>query len=173
MASKGVIVSGDLPLPPGEPLPPPSPHYGQPQPQGTWQQSGPPQFTAPPKKKSSTGKIIALVVGGVVLLGILCVVGVVLFAVNVYGDRVENAKVGDCLPASVLSPSTPLSDSNKVDCASADAAHRVVGIVRNKTRTEFDTEEAMCNVFATADNALWIGAEGKAGTVFCLEPVTK
>jgi hypothetical protein len=145
-------------------------------PQDVPQMPGPPPFVPPPVKKSNTGKIVAFVVGGVVLLGLLCVASVVLLAVNVGSGRVENAKVGDCMPASVMNEANTSVDGAKlVDCTSAEADQRVVGIVSGKKESEVTPEAAvdLCAPYPTAESFVWIGRSGKAGDVFCLEPVKK
>lgn len=91
-------------------------------------------------------------------------------------DNVENAKVGDCMPAAVAEAGrSSLTGVDKVDCTAAEAAFKVVGIVKGKTSAQFDadTEGTVCSPYPTWKNALWIGEEGKSGDVFCLEPVTK
>lgn len=120
---------------------------------------------APAKKKFSFVRTFAgLLIFGVVALG----------GWWFSRDDVQNAKVGDCMPASVMDNSTDtLNGENKVDCNSAEANQKVVGIVNSKTRAEFDADQegTMCAAFPTAESVLWIGEQGKAGTVFCLEPV--
>jgi hypothetical protein len=132
---------------------------------------GPPPAPVP-AKKSNTGKIIAMVVGGVLLLGVVCVGAIVLVAVNMFGDRVQNASVGDCLPASIET-AADVSAIDKVPCDSAEATTKIVGIVENRDAEDLQTDAALCTEFATAKSKFWVGEPGKKGKVFCLEPVVK
>jgi hypothetical protein len=148
--------------PPGQPSPfepPPSP-FGPP--------PGPP---VPVKKKAGAGKTIALVVGGLVVLGLVCAGILVFVAFNKYGDRVQNAGVGDCLPASIQVPGADIAKINKVECGSAEATTKIVGIVENRAIEDLQTDATLCTEFATATSKFWLGEPGKKGKVFCLEPI--
>jgi hypothetical protein len=187
-------VPGDLPPPPAEgspadaaraaadaptilpfdqaPLAPPPPSPFDPQP-AQYGPSGPPLPPVPVKKKASTGKIIGLVALVLVVVAVLCVGGLVLFAFNKYGDRVENAAVGDCLPASIQDPGADISKIDKVECGSADAVAKIVGIVENRAVEDVQTDATLCTQFTTAKSRFWVGPPGKKGKVFCLEPIKK
>ena len=121
---------------------------------------------APAKKKFSFLRTFGgLIVAGILGLGYWFFIG---------QNSVDNAKVGDCMPAKVAASSvTSLDGVEKVDCTSAEAAFKVVGIVNGKTGDEFDADKegTMCAPFPSWENALWIGEKGKSGDVFCLEPV--
>jgi hypothetical protein len=89
------------------------------------------------------------------------------------GDRVQNASVGDCLPASIQEPGADISKIDKVECGSAEAVTKIVGIVENKAIEELQTDTNLCTQFATAQSKFWVGEAGKKGKVFCLEPINK
>jgi hypothetical protein len=131
-----------------------------------------PQPVGVPPKRSNTGKIIGFVIGGVVLLLVIGCIAVAAIGLRMLGQRVENASIGDCMPAAVLDSAAEDQDLEKVDCGSAEAAYRVVGMVKDVTSEQFDSSEDPCSSFATARAALWVGAEGRDGKVLCLEPVT-
>lgn len=122
---------------------------------------------AAPKKKNIARSLILTVVGVVVAAALYLGVNALLNR-----NSAENAKVGDCLPAAATDNSSDdASDLDKVDCSSAEAATKVVGIVNGLNRAEFDAAENPCTAYSTAESALWIGKEGRDGTTFCLEPV--
>jgi hypothetical protein len=121
---------------------------------------------APVKKKNSFLRTF----GGIIFVAILGL-GYWFF---VGRNSVDNAKVGDCMPAKVADAQmTSLDGVSKVDCTSAEAAFKVLGIVNGKTSAEFDADKqgTMCAPWPTWENALWSGEKDKAGDVFCLEPV--
>ena len=171
------------PQPPQAPPQPPSqPAFGAPPqppqaafgtaPGGVEQVGGAPGVdqtigTAPPKKKSPL-RAVLFGVGGVVLLVVLALAGLGLLNRN----SAENAKVGDCLPAAATDNSSDDASSLRtVECSSAEADTKVVGIVEGLNRAEFDAADNPCTQYATAESALWIGKSGRDGTTFCLEPV--
>jgi hypothetical protein len=79
------------------------------------------------------------------------------------------------MPAAIMDNSSDVNSIDKVDCTSAEANQKVVGIVSGKKREEATPEAAteMCAPYTTAESYVWIGEVGKAGSVFCLEPVKK
>lgn len=130
----------------------------------------------PPRRK--TGKTIAIVVAAVLLL--CCCGGGLVLAVRpdaVSGffkdiaeaveSNVANAKAGDC-----VNSFTAVEDARVVDCASAEAANRVAGVVPDKTETEFNADSA-CDAYPTTEYVIWIGRKGGRGSVWCLEPIKK
>jgi len=124
--------------------------------------------TAPPQKKGPL-RAVLFGVGGVVVLVVVALIGLgILFNRN----SAENAKVGDCLPSAATDNSSDdASTLRTVDCTSAEAETKVVGIVEGLNRAEFDAADNPCTQYATAESALWIGKTGRDGTTFCLEPV--
>jgi hypothetical protein len=143
--------SGEAPAPyPGGPVPP------------------------PPAKKGGAGKIIGIILGAVVLLIALCVGGGALLLNKAKTDP-ANAKVGNCLAGATMDSNTAQEVNNikVVDCTASDAKYKVVGVVPDKTRVEWDTDKDICSTYPTAESTLWQGAAGKAGSVLCLEPVKK
>ncbi len=130
---------------------------------------GPP---LPPPKKRGPGRAIGIIVGVVVLLLVVCVGGV--FAYNSAKKDPGNAKVGNCLEGDKMDSTTAQQVNNIkiVDCGSSTANYKVVGVVPNKTETDFDTDQEICKAFPTAQSALWQGNAGESGSVLCLEPVT-
>jgi hypothetical protein len=125
----------------------------------------------PPTAPKRTGRTVGIIIGVVVLLGVLCVGGLV--AANVLGkNSPANAKVGDCLAGDSMNSTTAQKVNNVkiVDCTSADAKYKVVGLVGNKTETDFESDQNICQAFPTAQFGLWQGNSGEAGSVLCLEP---
>jgi hypothetical protein len=152
---------GEAPAPyPGGQAPPPGPYPGGPVP--------------PPAKKGGAGKIIGIIVGVVVLLIALCVGGGA-FLFNKAKSDPANAKVGNCLAGETMDSTTakPVNNIKVVDCNASDAKYKVVGVVENKTETQFNTDDKICSAYSTAESALWQGTAGKAGSVLCLEPIKK
>lgn len=122
----------------------------------------------PPKKR---GKVLGIVIGAVVLLLVVCVGGIV--AANFLGkDNAANAKVGDCLEGDSMNSTTAqqVNHIKIVDCGASTANYKVVGIVSNKTESEFDTNQDICKEFPSAQFGLWQGSPGSTGSVLCLEP---
>lgn len=79
------------------------------------------------------------------------------------------AEVGTCVGAN------PRADAMKlVDCATPEAAHKVVGVVDGKTRAEINQ---VCKDFGTADSFLflWEGEDtpDTRGQVLCLARIQK
>jgi hypothetical protein len=121
---------------------------------------------APAKKKFSLVRTIgALVVAGVVALG----------GWWFSRDDATNAKAGDCFKAYVGTENIKTEDMI-VDCTSADAKYKVVGIVANKTYAQAQSEDGLCAAWPTTDDGLWL-ADGKnesgPGKVICLETIKK
>jgi hypothetical protein len=159
---------------PGQPFgapPPPGPAYGG----YGGEAPGPNPYGAapPPAKKRGAGKIIGILVGVVILAIVLCVGG--LLAFNGVKKDPANAKVGNCLEGEKLDSTTAKQVNNikVVDCSSSSANYKVIGIVPNKTETDFDTDNEICKAYPTAESALWQGTSGEPGSVLCLEPVKK
>ncbi|WP_155374213.1 LppU/SCO3897 family protein [Catellatospora vulcania] len=147
--------------------------YQQPGPQAPISYYGVP--AEPPRK---TGKIIAIVVAAVVLL-CCCGGGLVLALrpdsvagffkglVDAVNSDVSNAEVGDC-----VNDATNVDDVKIVDCASADAARRVAGVLENQTEAQYHAD-GMCDEFPATEYVIWIGRGGGRGAVWCLEPIKK
>jgi hypothetical protein len=139
---------------------------------GPFVPTGPPPPPVP-VKRSNAGKIIGLSLAGLVVLILICGLSVYFYASNKYGSRVRNAGVGDCLPASIQVPGVDVSDIDKVECGSADAATKIVGVVEDRAIEDLQSDAALCTQFATATSKFWVGEQGKKGKVFCLEPIKK
>jgi hypothetical protein len=157
---------------------PPAPQYGGPQPGapygGAGEAPGPNPYAPVPPPKKKTGRVVGIIVGAVVLLLILCVGGAVLVFNNAKHDA-ANAKVGNCLEGEKLDSTTAKQVNNIkiVDCNSATANYKVVGVVSGKTEAEFDANDQICKDYPTAESALWQGTQGESGSVLCLEPIKK
>jgi hypothetical protein len=136
------------------------------------------QYVAPAPPRRKTGKTIAIVIAAVLLL-CCCGGGAVLAVkpdvvsgffkdiVEAVESNVANAKVGDC-----VNTFTAVEDARVVDCTSAEAANRVVGVLADKTETEFNADSA-CNAYPTTEYVIWIGRKGGRGNVWCLEQIKK
>jgi hypothetical protein len=132
-----------------------------------------PYYPPAPPKKSRLGLIISIV--AVVLA--LGVGGAFYFANRKSGypggffsPGVTDAKVGDCLPASVADDTSDISQTETVDCTSADAKYRVVGVVDNQDEPSADSTvfETVCQPF-NATVGLWVGpSNGTGGKIYCL-----
>jgi hypothetical protein len=118
---------------------------------------------APAKKKSRS---FLRIVVALVVVAVLAGVGWFLRR-----DNAENASVGSCFESSVMSAQlTDASDAKTVECTSTAAAYKVVGIVDNKKSEELDPN-VNCQPWTTAVAAIWLGEQGKAGKIFCVEDV--
>ena len=139
---------------PGSPTPPGSatPPEQNPAPQAT----GVP-YPGTPQPESKVKKWAGLA-GGVVVAG---VVGASWLGFGGPGEP----EVGDCV--------TPSGETSfeVVDCDSAEAEARVVGIQEGRqTEDEFMTDPDSCSAFPAAEMSLWVGDIGGKGTVLCAEP---
>jgi hypothetical protein len=155
------------------PAPQGPPAQGQfgPAPQGQFQfgpapQGPPPGYPVTPPKKRSAARVVVPVVSVVVL----AVIAVVVYVAS--RSSPVHAKVGDCLQGSQIT-STTAQDTGAVkivSCGSADARYKVVGKVDNKTRTQFSTDENICQPYMSAGvtTALWGQTSGENGFVLCL-----
>lgn len=132
-----------------------------------------PYDAPPPAKKAGAGKVVGIVAG--VLVALLVVCGVLFLIVRtVNKTNTLNAKVNDCIhtDGSLDSVSAQQVKNTKiVKCDAADATYKVVGIVGDKTETQFEVDEKICDTYPSAKSAMWQGADGKAGKVLCLAPV--
>jgi hypothetical protein len=116
------------------------------------------------KKKSRRGLVIGLV-GGVVLLLLLCVgVAAAIGMSRARTTAPERAAVGDCLTGTA-SGELDADTARKVDCSSKDAKFTVVARVEGKT---FDESEGACA--KDVDFVFWSGKQQtEPGTVLCLK----
>jgi hypothetical protein len=160
---------------PGGDVPPPPAGQGAYPPPGAYPAPGtvPPAtegFGEAPKKSGISTvlrKVLGVVVVGLVILGLKF--GLASFLGE--KDQLEDAKAGTCLTNNI--------DPKKidtVDCADANAAHKVVARVSNVSEKAFaaDTDGATCAAHKTVENSLWGGREGSDdGYVLCLEPIKK
>ena len=118
-----------------------------------------PQQAAPatPEKKGlkKVLPIVGSVAGAAVVLGI----GGAVFG---FGDP----EVGDCVQMQGE------TDFEQVDCDSADAQYRIVGVDDKKQGYEaFQDDPEVCTGFADAEAARWIeDAVGAEGTTYCAVP---
>lgn len=136
-------------------------------PQG--QAGAPVGFPPPEPKKRGKGRLIVALVAVVVVVIIAIVVWVATRSSPV------NAKVGDCLQGSDIN-STSAQDASGikiVSCTSTAAKYKVVGKVDNKTKTQFSTDNNICQAFTTATTALWGQTSGNNGFVLCLSDAPK
>jgi hypothetical protein len=137
-----------------------------PAPQGQFGAPPPGYPPAPPPKKKRAARVVVPIVS-VVVLG---VIAVVVFIAS--KSSPSHAKVGDCLKGSAITSTTAqdAGDVKIVNCTSADAKYKVVGKVDNKTRTQFSSDDTICQpyVSAGATTALWGQSSGENGFVLCL-----
>jgi hypothetical protein len=80
-----------------------------------------------------------------------------------------DAQVGSCLAGDTLDSTTakPVNDMSIVDCSSSRAKYKVVGIVHSVSKSQFNTDDHVCDAYPTAKSALWQGGTGP-GEVLCL-----
>ncbi|GLZ32747.1 hypothetical protein Lesp02_49350 [Lentzea sp. NBRC 105346] len=112
---------------PGQPMPgqlmPGQPMPGQPMPGQPGQPPmGPPGFggapmPAPPPKKAGPGRLLGCG------LGLVVVVGLIIFGITQWGTGPGSAKAGDCIK--VNSAKINDADVEKIDCNSSEAAFKV------------------------------------------------
>jgi hypothetical protein len=135
--------------------------YGQPQ-QGFG--DAPAAFPAEPKKKSGAGRIVLRI--GLIL--VVAAVGAIVKFV-IFGDKAQDAKVGDCIAASkdVKANEETDAEAKVVDCTSTDAAFTVVGRVNGET----DTNSKSCDKYFKDDEEFFIySSEASGGYLLCLKP---
>jgi len=66
-----------------------------------------------------------------------------------------------------------VSNIRIVSCTASDAKYKVVGVVANRTETQFDNDDHICDAYPTAVSALWQGKAGGTGSVLCLANAKK
>jgi hypothetical protein len=95
-------------------------------------------------------------------------------AIFVTQNKVADAKVGDCVPKSVITSTKHNATMKTVDCTAPDASHRVAGVVENKTEADYnaDPDGKVCDPFPNTDWVLWISTKN-SGRILCLEPLKK
>jgi hypothetical protein len=128
-----------------------------------------PVAPAAPERKRGIGKYLAGVAGALIVIAIVAVVkfGFAEIVAFVTGAGPAKAKVGDC-----ISQSQDPNEMKVVDCAAAEAAYKVTGVVEGKTKAEAVTS---CEPYPTAENYLfqWEGSKTATdqtmGRVLCLE----
>jgi hypothetical protein len=139
---------------------------GQPPQQPVPPQSFPPPQGAPlgqplpgqPEKKSPLKKVLGIAVPVVVVGGL----GIARLGLFGAGDP----EVGDCIQE------TGATSFEVVDCGSDEAQYKVVGIEDGEqSYGDFQNDPDSCVRFATAEVALWTGADGELGSVYCAEPL--
>ncbi|GIF98513.1 LppU/SCO3897 family protein [Catellatospora citrea] len=138
----------------------------------------PAPYAVPGPPPRRTGRTVAIVVAAVLLL---CCCGGGLFAalkpdalggfakdiVDAVNSDVANAELGDC-----VNDFAQVEDARVVDCASTDAANKVVGVVEDVRESEFDTkQQTLCEAYPTWEQIVWIGRKGGNGDVWCLAPL--
>lgn len=154
------------------------PQYGQPQygaqPPGYLPGAGTPQPQPKSSKKllailGSIGAVVIVLIGGIVVRTLVSK------AANEVQLNLQVPNVGECITeASTL----PGSDTEVVDCTSAEAAWEVVGNDGTWTEADFwaTPAEEMCTAFETTEQMLWIGEitsdESGDGEVVCLASVS-
>jgi hypothetical protein len=123
---------------------------------GPGQQPVPP--TPPPSGKGGAKKW-GSVAGAVVIAG-----GVAAFRLT--GGFGGDPGVGDCVQMEGE------TDFSEVDCDSADAQYRIVGVDEKKQGYEaFQADPDVCSAFADWEAALWIeDTVGATGTTYCAVP---
>lgn len=150
--------------PPGAPYSPGAPYAGGPVPPA-------------PEKKRSVGKIIAIVLGVLLLVCVLCTVGTFLFARDTWNDLVNssaaNAEVGDCLAGDNIDSVGQAQnvDVKKVECSDSEAKYKVVGKFTDKTQADAGAQGEICEPFVKdgAQRFVWLAPSGDSkGTVLCL-----
>ena len=140
----------------------PGPEYPAPGQPGTPAGASPaPQ--AEPEKKSGAKKWAGLA-------GTVAVVGVGAAYSLTGGFGIGDPKVDDCVQM------RGETDFEVVDCGSAEAEYKIVGIHDEElTFPDFEAAAAVdevCQEFQTWEVALWIGdMETEPGTIYCSEPV--
>jgi hypothetical protein len=155
--------------------PPPSPES----PYGGYSGEAPAPYPGgpvpPPAKKGGAGRIIGIIVGVVVVLLLAVCGGAAWFTFNKAKSDPANATVGDCLAGDTMDSTEAKEVNNikKVECTSADAKYKVIGIVANKTEAQFNIDQDICKAYPSAASALWQGTKGQSGSVLCLEPIKK
>ncbi|CCG04259.1 exported protein of unknown function [Blastococcus saxobsidens DD2] len=101
------------------------------------------------------------------LLAILgLVVAVVVLGVAAFALLGGDPEVGDCLRNAAG------DQVEVVDCGSAEAEVRVVGVDERELDYAEFLAEMVCADFPEATNAVWVGDDqAEPGTVLCAEPV--
>ncbi|GIF98512.1 LppU/SCO3897 family protein [Catellatospora citrea] len=127
----------------------------------------PEQETAEP----STAKSAAAGVGKKILgygIAAAVVFGGGLAYKYISGD-ITIAKAGDC-----VNDFANVDDAKVVDCASADAKNKVVGVIESVSEADFDAkQQTLCEAFPTWEQIVWVGKKGGSGDSWCLEPLKK
>lgn len=112
-----------------------------------------------PDDKGGAARKVLLAVAGVLVA--LVVVGLLVSML-----RAAEPEVGDC----VRSPAG--EEVEIVDCDSADAEARIVGIDQQALDFDEFMAQEVCLDFPNALNAVWVGDDrGEPGTIYCAEPV--
>jgi hypothetical protein len=134
--------------PPAEPPTPPAPPA-----------AAEPPAAEPKKKRGLAGLLVPVIL----LVVVLAAAGWYYFAV--YRLNPQHASTGQCLSGTTATELN--ADNLKIaDCASPDAAFKVVGRVDDKPQA--DTEAACKDTNPPTTFYFWTGSEGKNGTVLCL-----
>jgi hypothetical protein len=137
--------------------PPPAPPYGAPPPE----QYGalPPE----PKRRRRGGRLALR------LLASLVVIVVILVGRNfVFGDRAEDAAVGDCIASSadVKIDEETEARAEVVDCDSAEAAFTVVGRIEG----ESSTKSTSCEKYFKDNEEYYVYGSVRGNYLLCLSP---
>lgn len=124
----------------------------------------PAAFPAEPKKKSGAANLALRIVGGIVV-AVIILVGKNFF----FGDKAQDAVVGDCVAAMKDVKVGEETDARAeiVDCAGKDAAYTVVGRVEHET----DTKSKSCEKYFKENEEYYVySSPASGGYLLCLRP---
>lgn len=143
--------------------------------------SGQPPLGQPqPPVQESKGKAVAKGIGKALLwrlvgLGVVLLIGGGFFAYKYLSGNItaKMPTVGECVTAA--NSDKDVENVKTVDCASAEARDKVVGVLTNKTEAQANVQEEEtfeCRIFPSTET--WIYLEDSAGsgkgTILCLAP---
>jgi hypothetical protein len=121
---------------------------------------GPPLPERPARRPRPRGLRVVVPVALAVGLGVLRFTGL-------WGSA-DDPAVGDCVHTTGSSGTS----FDVVDCSSADARYKVVGVdPRTMTSKDFQTDESLCSSVPETEIVLWSGQDPAKGTVYCAAAV--
>ena len=109
------------------------------------------------------------------IAAVVVIVGIVVYFVNQQSDP-TTANVGDCLgslPADSSVVNVSADGAKKVDCTSSDAQAKVLGVLHDKTESDFNNTDGsvLCQSFPGSDTAYYQAdsSNSSTGTILCLK----
>lgn len=140
----------------------------------------PPLSQQPQQPQGSTGKAVAKGIGKALVwrlvgLAVVLLIGGGFFAYKYLSGNItaKTPAVGECVTAA--NSDADIQNVKAVDCSSAEARDKVVGVLTGKTKAQANVQDEAtfeCKGFPATETWIWMedSAGSGKGTILCLAP---